>query len=212
MITNAIKFSTVHIEFINLKKQLLSFNHSNWEDEDIVEIKKQIKAHYINEQNNTCPYCQQIIKSENGRLWDIEHIIPRVEAPNFMFEPHNLCVCCPECNNAKSDKRITISQAKKRYPSSSSSYLIIHPHYDEYSDHILVIKAGLYYFPRGNKGEKTIEICKLNRFHKYAGFGEDSDNDDLIFTLSEALKESDNAATQKKLRIKIAELAISGLL
>ena len=127
-----------------------------------------------------------------------------------MFEPLNLCVSCIDCNSAKSDKKVTNSRAKNKYPSNSSDYLIIHPHFDNYHEHIIVIKEGFYYVARQKKGEKTIELCKLNRFYEFSDFGSSVQDDDRIFLLSEQLKTEKNEKVKKEIRRNIAELAIKG--
>lgn len=127
-----------------------------------------------------------------------------------MFEPLNLCMSCVDCNSAKSDRNVTTSRAKQKYPTKSSSYIIIHPHFDDYHKNILVIKEGFYYVALKKKGEKTIEICKLNRFYEFADFGTSVQSDDHIFLLSEQLKKSEDENMKKNIRRKIAELAING--
>lgn len=199
-------------EQLQIKTKVSSniFCSDSWSDDDIDNLKSKIKTHYLAEQKNTCPYCKQKINSNHGRYWDIEHIIPRSYAPSFMFEPLNLCMSCVDCNTAKSDKKITSSKAVKTYPCSSSSFFIIHPHFDDYHENILVIKEGFYYVALKKKGEKTIEICKLNRFYDFAEFGPSVQDDDRIFTLSEQLKITQDESQKRVIRKAIAELAIRG--
>ncbi len=186
------------------------FSSDSWSDKDLEDLKDKIKKHYIKVQKNICPYCRQSIKSKNGRVWDVEHIIPRSLAPGFMFEPKNLCVACLECNSAKSDKKVVTSKAKKTYPTKSHLFTIIHPHFDNYNEHILVIKEGFYYVALHSKGEKTIEVCKLNRFYEYSDFGSSVQDDNRIFMLSEALKNTEDDLFKRSLRREIAALAIKG--
>lgn len=205
-----VEFTNEENEKINRKISEDGFSSESWSSDDLDDIKKKIKEYYLFEQKNICPYCKQKINSNNGRYWDIEHIIPRSTVPNFMFEPLNLCVSCVDCNLAKSNVRVSNSKAKQRYPQSSSSFLIIHPHFDDYDDSILVIKAGFYYVALGKKGEKTIELCKLNRFYEFSEFGSSGHDDDRIFLLSEQLKKTMDEGQKKKIRKEIAELAIKG--
>ncbi|MBS4704696.1 HNH endonuclease [Aeromonas veronii] len=186
------------------------FGPGFWSDKDIEDLKSKIKSHYLAEQKNTCPYCQQKINSNHGRYWDIEHIIPRSIAPTFMFEPLNLCVSCVECNSAKSDKKVTNSKAVKKYPQDSASFFIVHPLIDDYHSNIIVIKPGCYYLAKKSKGEKTIEVCKLNRFYEFAEFGASVQDDDRIFHLSEELRKTQDETHKKTIRKLIAELAIKG--
>ncbi|RWX57204.1 HNH endonuclease [Photobacterium chitinilyticum] len=207
---NRVEFTDEENKQIRNKISDSNYSSESWSDDDIANIKVKIKGHYLSEQKNTCPYCRQKIKSNHGRYWDIEHIIPRSSVPNFMFEPLNLCMSCVDCNSAKSDKKVTSSRAKQKYPKNCSCYLIIHPHFDEYYDNILVIKEGFYYVALKKKGEKTIEVCKLNRFYEFSEFGASVQDDDRIFLLSEQLKKVESEVLKKEIRRNIAELAIRG--
>ncbi|MFB2653627.1 HNH endonuclease [Shewanella seohaensis] len=207
---NSIDYTEQEIKQIKEKVNSGDFNSDSWSDDDIKNIKDKIKDFYLKEQKNICPYCRQKINSNHGRNWDIEHIIPRSTEPNFMFEPLNLCMSCVDCNSAKSHKKISKSKAKKLYPKKSSGFLIIHPHFDDYSEHILVVKEGFYYVALKKKGEKTIEVCKLNRFYEFSDFGPSVQDDDRIFLLSEQLQKTDNEILKKEIRKNIAELAIKG--
>lgn len=207
---NQILFSVDEILKVKAKLEDKEFSSESWSDEDIYDLKKNIKKHYLIEQKNICPYCKQKIKSNHGRYWDIDHVIPRSSVPEFMFQPLNLCVSCVDCNSAKSNKTVTNSKARKKYPSKSSDYLIIHPHFDDYHEHIIVIKEGFYYVARKKKGEKTIEVCKLNRFYEFSDFGSCVQDDDRIFLLSEQLRKEKNENVKIGIRCSIAELAIKG--
>ncbi len=207
---DSISYKDEESKLISEKMESDQFNSESWADDDLSGVKKSIKSHYLKAQNNTCPYCRQKIKSNNGRYWDIEHIIPRSANDRFMFEPKNLCMACIDCNIAKSDKKVSSSTAKHKYPSKSSQFYIVHPHIDDYNENILVIKPGLYYVPKGKKGEKTIEVCRLNRFYEFADYGEDVQDDDRIFLLSEMLTKAKSEDSKRKIRKEIAELAIRG--
>lgn len=206
-----IKYSKEDIEAISEKLNEQSFSHTSWGDEDLSSIKESIKAHYHSVQKGVCPYCQQKINSSHGRNWDIEHIIPRSTVPNFMFEPQNLCMSCVECNSEKSNKLVTSSKAQKRYPSDSKQFFIIHPHFDIYEEHLLVIEAGLFYYPLKPKGRKTIEVCGLNRFYEFAGFGGNVDVFTMIRTLTTAASSVDDEKIQEEILGQITALAINGM-
>ncbi|WP_445946936.1 HNH endonuclease [Shewanella sp.] len=207
---NKIIFSDDEINLIGKKLNSAGFTSESWSDDDIVRLKKKIKNHYLTEQKNICPYCKQKINSNHGRYWDIEHIIPRSITPEFMFEPLNLCMSCVDCNSGKTNNKVTNSKAKKKYPIKSTDYIIIHPHFDDYEKHIIVIKEGFYYVARQKKGEKTIAICKLNRFYEFSDFGSCVQDDDRIFMLSEQLRREGSEDLKKIIRREIAELAIKG--
>lgn len=207
---NKVVFTDEEAKQIESKLKDRKFCSSSWSDDDLNDLKSKIKKHYLNEQKNTCPYCKQKINSNHGRYWDIEHVISRSSSPGFMFEPVNLCVSCIDCNSAKSDKIVTSSKAKQKYPNTSSSYVIIHPHIDDYDEYILVIKSGFYYVALKPKGEKTIEFCRLNRFYEFSDFGASVQDDDRIFLLSQQLINTQDEKHKIQIRISIAELAIKG--
>lgn len=190
----------------------VDFDHNNWSDDELDPIKETVKLHYHNIQNTICPYCKQKFNSKHGRHWDIEHIIPRSHQPNFMFEPHNLCLSCVDCNKEKSDKKVTTSNAKKNYPKNPSQYLIIHPHFDNYNDFLVAVKPGLFYYPLQPKGRKTIEICGLNRFYEFAGFGESEDVFVKINKLTELANNESSEKIRQEILGKISALALEGLI
>lgn len=140
----------------------------------LAEVKKHLKKHYVQVQQYTCPYCRQKIEVDHGVVWDAEHIVPKSKYPRFLFEPLNLCVVCKDCNQAKSDEDVLIpsKRGRKNFPCKSEDYIFVHPHFDNYEDHIRVIKEATLYIPINDKGRKTIELCGLLRFvYKFAEYG-----------------------------------------
>lgn len=209
MINNPVVFSEDELRQITSLTTAVNFSGSSWSDPSLTNLKLTIKEHYLTEQNTTCPYCRRDLQSRHGRNWDIEHIIPRSSVANFMFEPMNLCMACVDCNSVKTAKKVTNSKARIRYPARSGSFLFIHPHFDNYEDNILVIRPGFLYIAKSDKGLQTINICGLNRFYSYAGFGDQTDSDERIFLLSESLRSTDNLRVKQEIRAQIVELAVS---
>ncbi|MNG57902.1 HNH endonuclease [compost metagenome] len=207
----AINYSDKAIEKINEKLQDVDFCGGSWSDEDLEFIRKEIKDFYIKEQRHTCIYCRQVFKSNNGRIWDVEHVVSRESVHEFMFEPKNLCVSCPECNQRKGANKVTNSKARKRLPSNSMDYAIVHPHFDDYQEHIEAIKPGEFYVSKTKKGEKTIAICGLNRFYEFAGYDQAVTANNQIFQYATLLSNTDNEEQRKNLLREIAALAIGQL-
>ncbi|PKH04285.1 HNH endonuclease [Psychromonas sp. MB-3u-54] len=205
---NAVNYSEDELIQITSKKEEVEFSAKSWSDSCLNNLKVIIKNHYVAEQNTTCPYCKRDLQTTHGRAWDIEHIIPRSIAKNFMFEPLNLCMACIDCNGAKSNKKVTNSTARHRYPAHSNSFLFVHPHFDNYNDNILVIRPGFLYVAKTDKGNQTINICGLNRFYSSAGFGADADTDERIFLLAQSLLNTDNPRIKKSIRSQLIELSI----
>lgn len=146
------------------------------ENTNINSFRKDIRNHYLDEQNLTCFYCKQYIFSKNGLHWQVEHILPKSLFPQFLLEPINLIVICPTCNSEKGDQNpLNGNNAcnKIKYPSKGSRFKIIHPFYDNYEEHIDKIPANHcdypdHYFLRAltKKGKNTVKTCDLNRFYQ----------------------------------------------
>ncbi|WP_145494576.1 HNH endonuclease [Yersinia massiliensis] len=189
-----------------------NFCGKSWGDEDLADIRTAIKLYYILEQNYTCVYCQQVTKSTNGRHWDIEHIISRESAAKFMFESKNLCVTCPDCNIKKGVSKVTNSKAIRKLPLNSNDYFIIHPHIDNYEEHIEVIRVGEFYFAKSEKGEKTISLCGLNRFYKFVGYDSAVSLDSRIMLLASMISDAKNQAERNDIMREITTLTLTALI
>lgn len=132
-----------------------------WNNDSVDSVRAEIKNHYIAEQNFICVYCRRQIATGNNALWDAEHIISKALAPRFMFTPLNLAVACRDCNIAKGQKEVRTTMRKK-FPNESKHYLIIHPHFDNYAEHIRWF--GDVCSPQSSKGVATQAACGLTRF------------------------------------------------
>ncbi|WIB42153.1 hypothetical protein DEJ11_15160 [Curtobacterium sp. MCLR17_058] len=98
------------------------------------------------------------------RAWDAEHIVPKRLHPEFMFTPENLALSCPDCNGPKWDKETLVDPTLRAYPLRGDAFLIVHPHFDAYEDHIV---RGDYVYTAvegSEKGAWTIIECNLGRF------------------------------------------------
>lgn len=162
-------YSEVSAQFVKTyeAKKLSDKSGADWDDKTnplLVELKREIKKHYLKAQNYTCAYCQQKIVVDHNGAWDTEHIAPRDSYPSFMFVPENLCVSCKDCNGAKSNKTVLANRNRRSFPRHSKDYTICHPHFDTYSKHIRVIGEAVLYLPRTKKGQALIEMCGLLRF------------------------------------------------
>lgn len=132
-----------------------------WSDKEVTPVRLEIKAHYIKEQRHLCCYCGIPDPSIHGLDWDVEHVVPQTLRPEFMFTQVNLGVACKECNGSKSAKETLVDPSASEYPSTSDAFLVVHPHFDKWSDHIL--RDHLTYASFTKKGKWTIEECRLNR-------------------------------------------------
>lgn len=135
-----------------------------WNNDEVTPVRLEIKAHYIKEQQYLCCYCGIPDPSNHGLDWDVEHVVSQKRRPEFLFTQVNLGVACRECNGSKSDKETLVDPSAPDYPSTSDAFLIVHPHFDKWSDHIL--RDHLTYASFTKKGKWTVEECRLNRLNE----------------------------------------------
>lgn len=176
---NEVIFLGDDLDLVNEFNTLKDKESVSWSDEKYSHVRKIIKDHYLREQDYTCFFCRQRIVVNSNRVWDAEHIIPKSTHPSFMFEPKNLCITCPDCNNEKRDGRVLDRESRVRFPMNSTAYKIVHPHFDSYDEHLDVIVVGKLYRFRTPKGRFTYRIYGLDRFMMDAGLcreGSGSDN------------------------------------
>lgn len=133
-----------------------------WASDKVKPLKAKFKDHYKNEQNFTCCYCDQQFRVKHNGTWDAEHIVSKNAFPRFMFLAENLCISCKDCNGEKLEKNVLINPKISKYPKSGAGFLIVHPHFDDYEEHI-GFENG-HFFPRTKKGSFTIDCCGLWRF------------------------------------------------
>lgn len=133
----------------------------DWEKSTLKDYKDRVRRYYRNQQNKKCVYCRMDVSSATS-YFHIEHIVPKSLHPEWMYEPLNLCVACANCNSAKNNQKVLSDENVTILPTESSSYLIIHPHFDHYFEHIEIVE-GLLYKGLTPKGVKTIELCNLTR-------------------------------------------------
>ena len=133
----------------------------DWENSSLKAYKDRVRQYYRQQQNRKCVYCRMDVSSATG-YFHIEHIVPKSVHPEWMYEPFNLCLACPQCNSAKNIQEVLDNTDITDLPTESSDYLIIHPHIDRYFDNIEIID-GLLYKGLTKKGEYTIKLCNLTR-------------------------------------------------
>ena len=138
-----------------------NFNtHSDWAKAIFNPIKQNIIANLRIQQNNTCCYCKYQLGFDIKQV-DIEHIIPKSEYEQFTFKSYNLALSCPACNTKKSTKAV-LNNAITNYPTDGTNFIIVHAHFDEYSNHIDIINNCVF-VAKTKKGSETITFCELFR-------------------------------------------------
>lgn len=163
-----------------------------WSADECSNIKTTIKRHYLDKQRNTCCYCRQIIIVDHGRVWDTEHIVPRKTHPGFMFTPQNLALACPDCNGRKASKQTLVAPDTSAYPSTGDAFLVVHPHFDNYDEHIEM--GDFVYTGISDRGEWTVINCDLNRLAGRAFGWPDPIADERFEDLVDDVFDGDGAA------------------
>lgn len=133
-----------------------------WNDAAVNPVRKQIKDHYIADQQQRCCYCNRTYPTDNNAVWDGEHIIPKSRAARFLFEPRNLAASCKDCNIAKDEAEVRVNPDRKKFPDKAIHYRIVHPHFDNYEDHIRWYGDAVKSLTP--KGSALVAMCNLTRF------------------------------------------------
>ncbi|MNK85572.1 hypothetical protein D3C87_1054570 [compost metagenome] len=205
-INSAIKYSKETEKTIQEKTKSI-FHHKNWNDDDLLSVRKEIRDFYRLQQKGICSYCKQGVSISSASNCHIEHIAPKSLHPKFMFIPKNLCVVCADCNEIKKNQEtigeipetIINASTRKQYPTSSNAFKIVHPHYDHYDDHILIIN-GFYVDKSSKKGNFTIGACNLNRKLGLLGWEPEITNDaDLVSEMNSYIEEKETLKRHKHL-------------
>jgi uncharacterized protein (TIGR02646 family) len=196
---NEVKYLGKDMELVTEFNCQQDKSSSKWEDEKYSNVRKTIKDHYLKEQDYTCCFCKQRIVVKSNRAWDAEHLIPKFTHPAFMFEPKNLCISCPDCNNEKRDKGILDRENRVIFPVRSTAYKIVHPHFDKYEEHLTVLVEGKLYEWKTKKGKFTYRTYGLDRFMEDAGRDTSAESDSKVQKLMKsALVSSSNYESVEK--------------
>jgi uncharacterized protein (TIGR02646 family) len=189
---------------IEQRKQVTGFSHQNWSDVELMGVRSSLREHYRIQQTGVCCYCRNMVSLQSALNSHVEHIAPKSLYPDFMFNTKNMCVICSDCNEIKRQQEVlsevpdTINDGsgRRRYPWASNSFKIIHPHIDEYDDHI--IQVGKLYVDRTPKGHFTIGACKLNRYVQKFGWETELVNEAEVSTMMNEFLNSPNAVDRRK--------------
>ncbi|GLU57221.1 hypothetical protein Dfri01_66820 [Dyadobacter frigoris] len=206
-------FSTDYEKRLQSKFSNPISNHKNWQDDDITDIRSSIRDYYRLQQNGKCAYCNQSVSLTSASNCQVEHIVAKSKYIKFIKEPRNLCVICADCNEIKRNQEVlndvpspTVKSDIKIYPRSSSAFKIVHPHFDDYDDHLLVING--YYLDKTTKGGNTILFCNLNRkLHKLGYENPIFSEIEVIEAMTDFMKEAD-FLKRTKLLTKVKEILI----
>lgn len=194
-IVNAITYTKEIQTIIAKKLKDPSFEPSEWNSDELLPVRRYIRNYYRRAQNFKCAYCKKSVSMQSVDNAHIEHILAKSRNRSFIFEPRNLCVVCADCNVIKRSKEIegkhedVLKKTTKRYPKTSKAFRIVHPHFDNYYDHIVI--CGDFYLDRTEKGSFTIMACRLNRKLHASGLEALLSNSELFPLMEGILNETD---------------------
>jgi len=147
-----------------------SKNHLLWSDKEyankelVAKFRAEVKDHYYWHQASRCCYCSMLLPP-HARVYDAEHILDKSGFPEFMFHSENIAVACVLCNTHKAAKDVLLDGATRpnAIPTESEAYRILHPHLDEWNEHLAFDEVGRIVPVDGSsKGVDTIAICAMD--------------------------------------------------
>lgn len=141
--------------------------NSQGDDADLIKgFRNEVKTHYYYRQLRMCCYCSKEFDKHQA-TYDAEHILDKDTYPQFMFEFTNLANSCKACNGAKGGKPALISEdVPAAVPGESGAYSIVHPHLDEWDDHLKFDPVGRIVAKDGStKGDQTIRVCGIRHLN-----------------------------------------------
>lgn len=135
----------------------------------IGNFKSNLKSYlYKVGQGRYCCFCAAELDPHQA-TFDLEHLIAKAEKPSVVFHLQNLALSCKTCNVNKGKSRVLLFPLREDIDHvylDSSLYLIVHPHLDNWTDHLLIDSYGRI-LPKENnfmgKGAKTIQICGVDK-------------------------------------------------
>jgi len=129
----------------------------------IARFRNEVKEHYYNEQLRRCCYCSVELQRHKG-TYDAEHVLDQSDYVEYMFEPENLAAACKLCNGTKSNQSVAANGLRFTALSRNSlDYTIVHPHLDEWNDHLAFDSIGrILAVNNCFKGRETIRICGID--------------------------------------------------
>lgn len=134
---------------------------------DLVSFRDQVKDYCYTAQNRRCCYCSsELFKSK--RTYDLEHIIDKSTRYDLMFTLKNLANACVMCNGSKGKRRVLTLRSKvgDAFPTVSDGYWLVHPYFDEWSDHFEFDQYGRVLPKNGSKkGFFTYRVCGIHKLN-----------------------------------------------
>lgn len=174
-------------EFSTQDRLLIRLCQGDWEHGKLQPLIRKIRKHYLNEQGELCWFCRLPFRDDI----QVEHLVPKdgkYGRSVYTFHAQNLSVACKHCNSKKSTNNDMVPYTRTPYPQSGIYFKIVHPHFDDYFDHIEIVDKSRY-VGKTLKGKRTIERCKLY-------------DPTIVGVLVKAMRYEDDALIQGVLRIR----------
>lgn len=168
----------LELEFSDDEKNLISLlveeKTIDWAGDHFAVVRAKIRKFFRELQGDKCCYCRKSFALDHSLAIDIEHILPKSAFIELAAEPVNLAVACKRCNMSVKNANYSFifnmdRDAILAKHAESSSYEIVHPNLDVYSDHIHKILIQIdgsmlrHYQPLNgsSKAMRTIEFFRL---------------------------------------------------
>lgn len=164
-----------------------SFATFSWTDRFAVvkRFKNKLKRELRTLQLAQCCFCRRQLSDDVAV--HLEHFVDKGLYGAYSFEIRNLALACGTCNGAKNGHTLhVLAKLKKRamrngkpythrclalsealpmgepYPMTHDQFRWVHPHVDNFSDHIELVR-GWVYTRKTLKGYRTIRSANLNQ-------------------------------------------------
>ena len=131
-----------------------------------------------------------------------------------MFNAVNLCVVCAECNVIKRDQEVekccenVLKRKPRIYPKSSAAFKVVHPHFDDWHEHIEIISGIFLHITK--KGLFTIFCCELNRMYRKYGYSDKEVSDSTYMGLMDKYKDTNDPTVKARILDQIVQLRFFG--
>lgn len=128
----------------------------------IGKFRAEVKQHYYFWQRRRCCYCS--VELINHKItFDAEHILDKANYPEYMFDEGNIAVACKLCNQYKSNKAVSSTGLRfTELSKNTHDYSIVHPHLDEWAEHLQFDAIGrIVPVAESIKGKTTVSICGM---------------------------------------------------
>lgn len=138
---------------------------NDWYKPKFNPFRKEYKEFFVSKQFFRCGICRFKIQAD-GHYQDIDHIVAKSKRKKWAFVTKNLVCTCTPCNRLKgTDNTLNpIFNRKKDFPDDKKAFLVFNPHYEKWSDHLIVEDDIFITAKAGSKGYATIQAYKLYRY------------------------------------------------